>query len=79
MERGERGGGKKGLLVKDPVVLGQEFDDVRPVAGQLVVDLGCRGERGLASAGGHAERVHAEDVAQVGVEGLGGGGVSMKD
>lgn len=65
-------------LVKDPVVLGQDLDDVRAGGSEFVVDLGGRGEEGLAPVRGHVEGVEGEDVAEVCVEGL-GGGVSVSD
>lgn len=57
-------------LVEDPVVFGQNFDNVRATAGKLVVYLGRRGQVGLAPVGGDVQRVHCEHVAEVGVERL---------
>lgn len=52
------------------------MDDVGPGAGNLVVDLGGRGEEGFTTVGGYIQGVEGEDVAEVGVErlwnGLGG-------
>lgn len=51
------------------------MDDVGAGGGDFVVDFGRRGEEGFSAVGGCSEGVEGEDVAEVGVEGLGAGDV----
>ncbi len=61
---------ERDILVKRPVVSGKDVDHVGSCSGDLVVDLGGRGEEAFAAVCGHIEGVEREDVAEVRVEGL---------